>query len=55
VIDALRLEMPELGRQFRLIDPAFEVPATDGLKVATWAFEPMAPAPATCGDTPPGA
>lgn len=34
--------MPHLGRDFRLLDPAFEVPATDGIVAATWAIEPDA-------------
>ncbi len=42
VIEALRVEMPDLGREFRLLDPAFEVPATDGIIVATWAIDPPA-------------
>jgi hypothetical protein len=36
-------EMPDLGRHFCLLDPAFEVPATDGIVVATWAIDPPAP------------
>jgi class 3 adenylate cyclase len=39
VVEALRDEMPELAGDFRLLDPAFEVPGTDGLSVATWALE----------------
>jgi hypothetical protein len=34
--------MPHLGRDFRLLDPAFEVPATDGIVAATWVVEPDA-------------
>jgi class 3 adenylate cyclase len=43
VVEAVRAEMPELGRGFRLVDPAFEVPATDGMVIATWAIAPDAP------------
>jgi class 3 adenylate cyclase len=39
VVEALRSEMPELARDFRLADPAFEVPGTDGLTVALWTLE----------------
>ena len=42
VIDALRLEMPHLAREFRLLDPAFELPATDGMVVASWGIDPEA-------------
>jgi class 3 adenylate cyclase len=38
VVEALRAEMPHLARDFRPVDPAFEVPATDGIVVATWAI-----------------
>lgn len=40
VVDAVRAELPGLGRDFRLLDAAFEVPATDGMVVATWAVDP---------------
>lgn len=40
VIEALQEEMPALAQQFHLSDPAFEVPGTDGLKVATWILDP---------------
>ena len=43
VVEALRSEMPRLARDFRLLDPAFEVPATDGIVTATWAIESPAP------------
>ena len=43
VIDDLRREMPELARDFRLLDPIFEVPATDGITVTTWALAPATP------------
>jgi class 3 adenylate cyclase len=39
VVEAVHAEMPDLGRDFRLLDPAFEVPATEGIVVATWAIE----------------
>jgi class 3 adenylate cyclase len=39
VVEALRVEMPELAQDFRLLDAAFEVPATDGITVATWTLE----------------
>ena len=42
-VASVRAEMPDLGRHFRLLDPAFEVPATDGIVVATWAIDPPAP------------
>jgi class 3 adenylate cyclase len=42
VVDAVRAEVPHLGRDFRLLDPAFEVPATEGIVVAAWAIEPDA-------------
>ena len=42
VVEALHVEMPDLAREFRLLDPAFEVPATEGITVATW---DVAPAP----------
>jgi hypothetical protein len=42
IVEAVRAEMPHLGRDFRLLDPAFEVPATDGIVAATWAIEPDA-------------
>jgi class 3 adenylate cyclase len=48
VVDAVRAEMPHLARGFRLLDPAFEVPATDGLVAATWAIDPDAPRADTC-------
>jgi hypothetical protein len=40
--------MPHLGRDFRLRDSAFDVPATDGIVVATWAIEPGVPPADTC-------
>ncbi len=43
VVEAVRLEMPHLGRDFRLLDPTFEVPATDGIVTATWAIEAGVP------------
>jgi class 3 adenylate cyclase len=39
VVDALREEMPELARDFRMLDAAFEVAGTDGLTVVTWTLE----------------
>lgn len=36
-------EMPDLRQKFQMLDPAFEVPATGGMVVATWALEPTAP------------
>ena len=42
VVEAVRAEMPRLSRDFRLLDRAFEVPATDGIVVATWAIDPDA-------------
>ena len=41
VVDAVRTELPHLGKDFVLLDPAFEVPATDGIVVATWAIAPL--------------
>ena len=43
VVEAVRSEMPRLARDFRLLDPAFEVPASDGIVTATWAIDPPAP------------
>jgi hypothetical protein len=43
VVEAVRSEMPRLARDFRLLDPAFEVPASDGIVTATWAIESPAP------------
>jgi class 3 adenylate cyclase len=43
VVEAVRAEMPHLGRDFRLLDPAFEVPATEGIVAATWAIGSDAP------------
>ena len=40
VIEALGGEAPALARQFRLLDSAFEVPAADGITVATYVSEP---------------
>jgi class 3 adenylate cyclase len=37
VVDAVRAEMPHLGRDFRLLDPAFEVHRTDALTRAAHA------------------
>jgi class 3 adenylate cyclase len=48
VVEALRAEMPHLARDFRLLDPVFEVPATDGLVVATWTIGPDAREADTC-------
>jgi len=48
---AIWIPHDEVARDFRLLDPAFEVPATDGLKVATWAFETTT---ASCTSAPPG-
>jgi adenylate cyclase len=48
VIEAVREEMPHLGRDFRLLDAAFEVPATGGIVVATWAIEPEPPGSDGC-------
>ena len=42
VIDAARAELPHLAQDFHLLDPAFEVPASDGIVVATWTIEPHA-------------
>lgn len=42
VVEALREEAPALAAEFRLLDPVFEVPGTDGLAVATWVAEPAA-------------
>ncbi len=42
VVEAVRAEMPHLGRNFRLLNSAFEVPATDGIVTATWVIEPDA-------------
>jgi hypothetical protein len=39
VVDALGDETPELAREFRPLDAAFEVPGADGLTVATWTLE----------------
>lgn len=36
VVEALRGEAPPLADEFRLLDPAFEVPAADGITVATY-------------------
>jgi class 3 adenylate cyclase len=41
-VEAVRAEMPHLARDFSLLDPAFEVPATDGIVVATWVSAPDA-------------
>lgn len=38
VVEALRGEGADLAARFRLVDPAFEVPGTDGLTVATYAI-----------------
>jgi class 3 adenylate cyclase len=48
VVDAVRAELPSLGRDFRLLDAAFEVPATDGMVVATWAVDPAPLPTASC-------
>lgn len=48
VVEAVRAEMPHLGQDFRPLDPAFEVPATDGIVAATWAIEPDALQADTC-------
>jgi class 3 adenylate cyclase len=48
VVDAVRAEMPHLCRDFSLLDPAFEVPDTDGIVAATWAIEPDAPQSDIC-------
>ena len=45
VIEALHAEMPPLARDFRLLDAAFEIPATDGITVATWGVTPGGPEP----------
>ena len=37
-IESLRAEGPELVREFRLHDQAFEVPGTDGITVTTYAI-----------------
>jgi hypothetical protein len=52
VVDAIRAEMPHLGRDFRLLDPAFAVTATDGIVVATWVIEPDAPQADACTPKP---
>lgn len=39
VVEALRTEAPALAERFRLVKPAFAVPATDGIVVATYAID----------------
>jgi class 3 adenylate cyclase len=48
VVEAVRAEMPTFGRYFRLLDSAFEVPATDGIVTATWTIESDALRADTC-------
>lgn len=40
VVEAVRAEMPHLAQHFGLLDPAFAVPATDGIVVAAWIIPP---------------
>lgn len=37
-VESLRVEGPELAKEFRLRDQAFEVPGTDGITVTTYAI-----------------
>ncbi len=46
IVEALRAEAPALAEEFRLLDPAFEVPGADGITVATYAIAPQAVAAA---------
>jgi len=39
VVAALASAAPALAGQFRLLDPAFEVPGADGVIVAVYALE----------------
>jgi class 3 adenylate cyclase len=39
VVTALESEAAALARQFRLLDPAFEIPGADGVTVALYALE----------------
>jgi class 3 adenylate cyclase len=38
IVEALRAEAPPLATEFRLVDPAFEIPGGDGITVATYAI-----------------
>lgn len=40
VVEALRAEAPALAEEFRLLDPAFEVPGMAGITVATYVSAP---------------
>ena len=50
VVDTVREEMPELAHDFVLLNAAFEVPATEGIVVATWAIGPDASPTEGCRD-----
>jgi class 3 adenylate cyclase len=36
VVEALRIEAPDMVAEFQLLDPAFEVPASDGITVEAY-------------------
>jgi class 3 adenylate cyclase len=40
VVEALRAEGSSLVTEFRLLDPAFEVPGGDGIRVPTYEIRP---------------
>lgn len=40
VVEALAREAPDLAAEFRLLDPAFDVPGADGMTVAVWGATP---------------